>query len=528
MPSTIGIIDLFAGPGGLGEGFASVEEQGHFPFRIGVSVEREASAHRTLTLRAFVREMVRRIGCLPEEYVRFHAGEIAEPDWSTIDAEAWRHATSEARCLELGTSETAAALDIEIDKILKRHDETILIGGPPCQAYSLVGRSRSRGIVGYRPEHDARHFLFREYVHILDRLRPAAFLLENVKGVLSSRVGERLIFEQIMEDLASLGGSGQHTYELHALAVTEDELRLTPTVSPYDFIVRAERLGVPQRRHRVIVVGIRADLCRRAETAGIPLTAGGAVSVSDAIGDLPSLRSGLSKMVDAPDAWKNVVTEAAMDLRSHFIARNNHSMASALDEIVGQLARLSSLCRQDGALPVGYGHSNRPLRRWLENPQLRALAQHQTRGHMEADLARYLFAAAHARVNGRNALREDYPLMLAPDHRSWDTGNFSDRFRVQLADRPSTTITSHISKDGHYFIHPDPAQCRSLTVREAARLQTFPDDYLFLGNRTQQYVQVGNAVPPYLARQIAQLLLRVVGGPALASSWSEALLETTV
>jgi DNA (cytosine-5)-methyltransferase 1 len=125
---------------------------------------------------------------------------------------------------------------------------------------------------------------------------------------------------------------------------------------------------------------------------------------------------------------------------------------------------------------------------------------------MVSDLGRYLFAAVFGDVRGYSPKAGDFPPALSPDHRNWHSGVFNDRFRVQLFDEASTTVTSHISKDGHYFIHPDPVQCRSLTVREAARLQTFPDDYLFLGNRTQQYVQVGNAVPPFLARQIAALI----------------------
>ncbi len=509
LPSTFGVVDLFAGPGGLGEGFASLVEDGHAPFRIGISVEKEASAHRTLTLRAFLREHRDRNGALPAQFIDFHAGLVSEPDWSTVDPYAWHHATNEARALELGTEAAAAAIDGAIEKLKAEFDDTILIGGPPCQAYSLVGRARSKGKVGYVPEEDARHYLFREYIRVLDKLRPAAFVMENVKGMLSSTVESRLVFEMLMEDLSSLGMGRDHHYELRAIRVVDGKASLKEAMQPSDFIVRAEAFGVPQRRHRVIIVGIRSDLARRAAGAEIAVSVG-TRTVSDVIGSMPQLRSGISRGHDDANAWQGEVAHAARLLASIYKGKDDGTLREAFQSVSWRIRVASPAVRAASWLPNGYGTSNDELLQWLERPDLRAIAQHETRGHMTSDLGRYLFAAVFGSVRGYSPKASDFPLALSPDHRNWHSGVFNDRFRVQLADEASTTITSHISKDGHYFIHPDPIQCRSLTVREAARLQTFPDDYLFLGNRTQQYVQVGNAVPPFLARQISKLLLAVL------------------
>ncbi len=508
MSNRIGVVDLFAGPGGLGEGFSSLSIDGWHPFKISISVEKEASAHRTLTLRAFLREYREQHGCLPQEYIDFHAGEISEPDWFQVDPECWVLATEEARALELGTEDAARIVDRAIDRSKARFSETVLIGGPPCQAYSLVGRARSRGMEGYVPEDDHRHFLFREYIRVLDKLRPAAFVMENVKGMLSSTVESRRVFEMLMEDLSSLGADDGHKYELRAIRIENHKARLENALQPSDFIVRAEQFGVPQRRHRVIIIGIRADLADRIPRAEIELTDRPA-NVGNALDNLSRLRSGLSRRPDEIDAWREAVRNFAQQLAQLDDEPKLMALRNEFLSIAAGLEAEGSLSRSARALPPGYARGNSPLARWLERDELKAVAQHETRGHMSSDLGRYLFAAVFGRVHGFSPKASDYPAMLAPEHKNWHTGIFNDRFRVQLENQASTTITSHISKDGHYFIHPDPMQCRSLTVREAARLQTFPDDYYFIGNRTQQYVQVGNAVPPLLANQIARLIYSI-------------------
>lgn len=517
MPATFGVVDLFSGPGGLGEGFASLVEEGHAPFRIGISVEKEASAHRTLTLRAFLREYRAKHGALPDAFIDLHAGMIAGADWASIDAASWRRAAEEARCLELGTNAAAEAIDRSIAALRRNFDDTILIGGPPCQAYSLAGRARAKGKRDYVPENDPRHYLFREYIRVLDRLRPAAFVMENVKGMLSSTVESRLVFEMLMEDLGSLGTGRGHHYELYAVRTSDGMAGLGQAAQPSDFVVCAEEFGVPQRRHRVIIIGIRADLASAVDRSAI-LVLPRQHTVADVLGTLPALRSGISRGLDDSVAWRREVVDAARRLAFICTRERDGSLCSAFEAIAASIAEAPPLPRSSTVLPEGYGIGNGDLLRWLESPELSALAQHQTREHMPADLARYLFAAIFGATRGYSPKAADFPLALSPDHRNWHSGVFNDRFRVQLFREPSTTVTSHMSKDGHYFIHPDPMQCRSLTVREAARLQTFPDDYLFLGNRTQQYVQIGNAVPPYLARQIAALLSQSLTNAVTSSS----------
>ena len=138
------------------------------------------------------------------------------------------------------------------------------------------------------------------------------------------------------------------------------------------------------------------------------------------------------------------------------------------------------------------------------------VCNHETRGHIESDIHRYLFMSSYGKLKDKSPDLNDIPKGLLPKHKNLKSGHFKDRFKVQLASRPSSTVTCHISKDGHYYIHYDPSQCRSLTVREAARIQTFPDNYFFCGPRTEQYRQVGNAVPPLLSKQIAEVVLKLL------------------
>ena len=518
MTRPFAVVDLFSGPGGLGEGFsACLGPDGSRFYRCLLSVEKNLWAYRTLRLRAFYWEFD---GHPPTSYYAFLNGQSEEPEWERLHPNEWRAARQVATHLEVGRPYSWKKLSRRIEEIRQEYsDRTVLLGGPPCQAYSLVGRARTSHISQKERDKDPRLSLHKRYANALRLLRPAAFVMENVPGILSATHRGRRVFPGILRELRTSTPTG---YRLFALAPRA--YSLDGSFSDADFLVRAEEHGVPQARRRVFVVGIRADLAALLPGRNRPrLTRRDhAPSTSDVIGDMPRLRSGLSRE-DSPASWRRALEDAcalAKQCASELPSPASHRLVKELSAVMANSRRSAALGRTASGgteLPTSCPTD---LGNWLVDSKIEHLPNNQTRGHMPTDLARYLFCTAFARAIGRSPKADDFPMALAPRHRNWTSGKFADRFRVQLAGRPSTTVTSHISKDGHYFIHPDPSQCRSLTVREAARLQTFPDNYLFLGNRTEQYVQVGNAVPPFLAEQIAAALIPAL--QRLASSASPA------
>jgi DNA (cytosine-5)-methyltransferase 1 len=518
----IPVVDIFAGPGGLGEGFSCVTDAKNRPvFDIALSLEMDTHAFETLKLRTFYRQFP--TGA-PREYYQYLSGEITRGRMSEACQPEAKIAEEVCWHARLGPKgEPPDTVRSKIDKAIGKADPWVLIGGPPCQAYSLAGRSRNLGNPKYSPKKDEKQRLYVEYLQILADHRPAAFIMENVKGLLSATLANERMFHRIVEDLKlpakaldrdgrkarSGPNKGYRIWSLVERLLFEDgDLRGS--------VIRAEKYGVPQSRHRVILLGIRDDLDHVMPKL---LTEQPEVCVSSVLNDLPPLRSGLSRQADSAKAWEACLRSQSNSRWANAGTRKadssllSKSVARTLREIVAPPAdRGDDFIECD--IECAYKYD------WYCDPALAGICNHKTRRHMEKDLYRYLYAACYAKVHGKSPSLRQFPIDLLPDHASVGTaleegGNFSDRFRVQVATRPSTTVVSHISKDGHYYIHPDPKQCRSLTVREAARLQTFPDNYYFCGPVTAQYIQVGNAVPPYLAKQIGEIvhdvLSRAVG-----------------
>ena len=516
----IPIIDIFAGPGGLGEGFSAFKnpENSERSFKIALSIEKEFYAHQTLTLRSFFRQF--NDGDVPSEYYQLLRGEITMEELFELWPKESNKAKKEAWLAELGEGQTATSnkiVDERVQAALNGSKNWLLIGGPPCQAYSVVGRSR-RQEKTLDEKKDKRVGLYKQYLRILAIHSPSVFVMENVKGLLSAKTKASPIFSNILSDLedpvnAYISENGKNGiklncpgYNIYSLVAKPRRFDLygKPDFAPSDFLIFSENYGVPQTRHRVILLGIRKDFDI---LPGI-LSKEDEVPLSQILNGLPRLRSGLSRIEDNGVNWKNAI-----------ININNNNILNGLDkrvvaEMEKQLKKVRIPHKGSGSEFIPGNTSKVKYRPdWYIDEKIGGVCNHSSRAHMESDLMRYFFVSCFGKVKRKSPHLRDFPSALLPAHKNIGHGKsikkFSDRFKVQLWHKPSNTITSHISKDGHYYIHPDATQCRSMTVREAARIQTFPDNYFFCGSRTSQFVQVGNAVPPLLANKIARIVFKL-------------------
>ena len=337
---------------------------------------------------------------------------------------------------------TSEDILFDIDKAVAGRSVDVVVGGPPCQAYSTAGRVRdSKGMAS-----DPRNFLFESYVRILEHYRPKFFVFENVTGLLSAKVNGKPILPSIMKALGT------------AYKVISDPAILVHNTADY---------GVPQIRKRVIIMGVRKDIDNKdvidlyndvLKTHWNPETESESrkglkkfISVKEAIGDLPPVEPGEDASTDTynypcDNAFLKRIGSAGMHPLMDHIARKHN----ALDR-----ERFAVMIRN----------------RW-------------TFGQLRKEMPQY--EHEHARV-------------------------FDNSYVVQWWDLPSKTILAHIHKDGFQFIHPDGGQTRSFTVREAARIQSFPDDFEFAGSRGEKYKQIGNAVPPLFAEALAKSIKKNLG-----------------
>ena len=413
--NSLNFLDLFAGGGGLSEGFiqAGFEPIAH--------VESDRSACYTLRTR-MVYHWLKKEGQL-DAYSAYLYGDLTRTE---LYEKAPQTVVQSVINEEIG-KKTLPRIFEKVDELLDSQKLDLIIGGPPCQAYSVVGRSRDR--LGMKD--DARNHLYRDYAKFLEKYKPRYFVFENVAGLLSAKDGDGTSYLSKMQDLFR-----EHGYE------TECK------------VLSANDYGVLQRRKRVFLVGRRGT-----HTGFYP----------------------------EPDEWNPEATVA---------------------EVFSDLPAICAGGGQPGTCQMGECESAWQIEAGVRDDQL-PVTWHQARPHSDNDLEIYRLVVEKWNTEKVRLNYSDLPERLKTHS---NVTSFTDRFKVVAGDLPySHTVVAHIAKDGHYYIHPDLKQNRSITPREAARLQSFPDNYHFESAsgspaRTPVFTQIGNAVPVLLARKLAERL----------------------
>ena len=391
MDKNYTFIDLFAGCGGLSEGFYKCG------YKALLHLEIDSVACETLKTR-----------------MRYYGYDNKEIDDAVL-------------CADI-TDENIIA---EIDNRVKETVD-IIIGGPPCQAFSSVGRAQSPDSMN----NDPRNYLFENYLKILNHVKPKMFIFENVKGILTAKPKGVKIFERIIREMSE-------TYN-----VVDDAGVILLNAADY---------GVPQIRERVILIGVRKDI--------------GYIDVNQIYSDIRKTNSNDDN-----------------NLPNYFTVK----------DAIADLPKLLPGESANKVIAESKNAKNAYLEKISNNSSL--VYNHEARKHNAQDIERYRILSSH-----KNWQLKDLQ-NVRPDLVHHDPKHFGNRYTVQEWDKPGKTVVAHLYKDGNLFIHPDPEQARTFTVREAARIQSFPDDFVFEGSRTQQYKQVGNAVPPLMAEAFAKTL----------------------
>jgi DNA (cytosine-5)-methyltransferase 1 len=397
-------IDLFSGCGGLSEGFNMSNK-----FDGLAHVEWEVPMVETLRTR-----LIKKWKHTKEDSFR----KVIHFDIQRTD-ELINGNWTEKSIKEFGSTNHSEIFKNGLKGLLSNKKVDLIIGGPPCQAYSIAGRAQDKNSM----KDDYRNYLFESFVKVVDEFKPQLFVFENVPGLLSATPGGKRVTERIYEAFNEVG------YEIRKPEVLKKSL------------YTASELGVPQKRNRIIIIGVKK-----------------------------SSKISLEELYDELDSLKKKLT-----------AKNVH-------DAIGHLPKLVPLKKKEKLNGKNISHKLIGERN---------IKFHDARFHNERDIDIF-----------RNWLKNEMNKSSTQKKISFYNnliGKKSNhaKYRNLEWDKPSPTIVAHLHKDGLMFIHPDINQARSITVKEASLLQSFPDDYEFIGSQGYAYKMIGNAVPPEMAKNIA-------------------------